>query len=244
MSTCSASPARLFPSAMLEFSDEVQAATPAATAILVRQIAERLEVLLLRRNDALKHMPGLWVFPGGKVEPDDDGQDEVAQAYTAACRELAEEAGIALAPDTLMPFSHWLTPTVVKRRFATWFFLAQVAETVAVQVDGREIVDFQWWDPADAVAAHQRGDLPMSPPTLVSLHDIEDLTQSSPLEVALQRRAPPHFFPRVVRDADRMVFLYPGDAAYDSGDLDRVGGVHRTIGAGGVFKYIPRSEAS
>ena len=240
----SASPARRSRRVVLELSEDVQPAAPAATAILVRHRNEHPEVLLLRRSDALKHMPGMWVFPGGKVEPDDDGQDEVTRAYTAACRELEEEAGITLTPADMMPFSHWLTPTVVKRRFATWFFLAQIAETVVVQVDGREIVDFQWWNPKAAIAAHQRGDLPLTPPTLVSLHDLEGLARSPSLSEAVQRRAPPHFFPRVVRDVDRMVFLYPGDAAYDSGDLNRVGGVHRTIGAGGVFSYVPRSEAS
>lgn len=227
---------------VLEFSQDVQPAAPAATSILVRQWNEHPEVLLLRRSDALKHMPGLWVFPGGKVEPDDDGHDEISRACAAACRELEEEAGIALAPDAMLPFSHWLTPTVVKRRFATWFFLAQVPQNVAVQVDGREIVDFQWWNPGDAVTAHQRGELPLTPPTLVSLHDLESLAGSPCLNERVQGREPPRFFPRVVREADRMVFLYPGDAAYESGDLSQLGGIHRTIGAAGVFSYQPRAD--
>lgn len=230
------------PSTVLDFSEEVQPAAPAATAIVVRRIGEGLEVLLLRRSDALKHMPGIWVFPGGKVEPDDDGHDEMYRARTAACRELQEEAGISLAPAAMMPFSYWLTPTVVKRRFATWFFLARWPEAATVEVDGREIVDFQWWSPTEAVAAHHGGHLPMTPPTLVSLHDIVNLAQFPSLDEAVQRREPPRFFPRVVRDSDRMVFLYPGDAAYDSGDLETAGGVHRTIGAAGIFSYVPRSD--
>lgn len=231
-----------FSSLVLEFSEEVQPAVPAATVILLRHTTRGFEVLLLRRSDALKHMPGMWVFPGGKVEPDDDGIDEMGRACTAACRELQEEAGISIAPSAMIPFSHWLTPTVVTRRFATWFFLVQVKEAVTVQVDGREIVDFQWWDPADAIAAHSRGDLPMSPPTLVSLHDVERLAQFPLPEELVQRREPPLFSPRVVRDADQMVFLYPGDAAYDSGDLDREGNLHRTIGAAGIFSYVPMAD--
>ena len=243
MSMFSASPAHRCPSVVLEFSEEVQSATPAATAILVRQVGKCPEVLLLRRSETLKHMPGIWVFPGGKVESDDGGEDELHKARTAACRELEEEAGISLTPDNLTPFSHWLTPTVVKRRFATWFFLAQVTETVVVQVDDREIVDFQWWSPGEAIAAHQRGALPLTPPTLVSLHDIEQLAHCASLEEAVQRRAPPRFFPKVVRDADRMVFLYPGDAAYESGELGADGSLHRTIGAGGIFNYVPNAAA-
>lgn len=242
MSMSNACPVRRSPSAVLEFSGEVQPASPAATAIVVREIPSGVEVLLLRRSDALKHMPGIWVFPGGKVELDDDGHDEIARACTAASRELEEEAGIAIAPAAMMPFSHWLTPTVVKRRFATWFFLARVGEAAAVQVDGLEIVDYQWWKPADAVAAHHRGVLPMTPPTLVSLHDIEALANCPSLEAAVQEREAPRFFPKVIRGSDRMVFLYPGDAAYDSGDLDQSGSVHRTIGAAGIFSYVPRAD--
>ena len=229
---------------VLEFSEDVQPAAPAATSILVRQWHEHPEVLLLRRSDALKHMPGLWVFPGGKVEPDDSGRDEISQACAAACRELEEEAGIVVQPDAMLPFSHWLTPTVVKRRFATWFFLAQVPQNVAVQVDGREIVDFQWWNPGDAVAAHQRGELPLTPPTLVSLHHLESIAGSPSLNETVQSREPPRFFPRVVREADRMVFLYPGDAAYESGDLSQLGGIHRTIGTAGVFSYQPMADGT
>ena len=51
---------------MLELSDTVSEARPAATAILVRFTDQSPEVLLLKRNEALKHMPGLWVFPGAK----------------------------------------------------------------------------------------------------------------------------------------------------------------------------------
>ena len=115
-----------FSSVVLEFSEEIQPAVPAATVILLRHTTNGFEVLLLRLSDALKHMPGMWVFPGGKVEPDDGGIDEMGRACTAGCRELEEEAGISIAPSVMTPFSHWLTPTVVTRRFATWFFLVQV----------------------------------------------------------------------------------------------------------------------
>jgi 8-oxo-dGTP pyrophosphatase MutT (NUDIX family) len=233
-----------FPSVVLEFSGEVQPAAPAATAILVREASAGLEVLLLRRNDTLKHMPGIWVFPGGKVEPDDSGPDDMTRACAAACRELEEEAGISIAPAAMTPFSHWLTPTIVKRRFATWFFLARVPDTVTVSVDGQEIVDYQWWKPDEAVAAHHDGALPLTPPTLVSLHDIETLKKGASLEAAVSDREPPCFFPKVVREADHMVFLYPGDAAYDTGDLEQVGGVHRTTGAEGIFRYVPKSEGA
>jgi 8-oxo-dGTP pyrophosphatase MutT (NUDIX family) len=182
-------------------------------------------------------MPGLWVFPGGKVEATDPGTGELEQARHAAARELQEESGITLDPEVLQPFSHWLTPVVVSRRFATWFFLGDVAGDQLVQVDGSEIVEHQWLAPSSAVALHHAGDLPMTPPTLVSLHVIEHAADVASLSAAMQHRSVQRFFPNVVREDERMVFLYEGDAAYESGNLGDQGPVHRTTGERGIFHY-------
>ncbi len=218
---------------VLEFSEEGSPTLPAASAIVVRQTHDGLETLLLKRSDELKHMPGLWVFPGGKVEDSDEGDDDLQ-----AARELQEEAGLSLPAESLLTFSHWLTPVVVKRRFATWFFIAEVGSKESVTVDGSEIVEHEWWRPGDAIRAHHEGELRITPPTLVSLHDLQVEDDPSMLLTQLGERAPPHFFPRVVRDGDQMVFLYEGDAAYESGDLTQQGAQHRTLGAQGIFRYV------
>jgi 8-oxo-dGTP pyrophosphatase MutT (NUDIX family) len=222
---------------VLELSDQETDAKPAATVILIRPAKEGVEVLLLKRSEALKHMPGLWVFPGGKVEAGDSGEGDFERARSAAARECHEEAGVALRSDMLAPFSHWLTPVVVKRRFATWFFWAQAPADTAVQVDDSEITAHQWWQPAQAIAAHHAGELPMTPPTLVSLHDLDALDRSACAATDLATRTPPTFFPKVIRDDEQMVFLYEGDVSYGTGDLSKEGIRHRTVGDRGVFRY-------
>ena len=223
---------------VLEFSEEASPALPAASAIVIRQSHEGLETLLLKRSDELKHMPGLWVFPGGKVEASDQGDNELEQARSGAARELEEEAGLSLPAETLLTFSHWLTPVVVKRRFTTWFFIAEVGSDEPVTVDGSEIVAHEWWRPGDAIRAHHEGQLSITPPTLVSLHDLQVEDDPSVLLSQLGERFPPRFFPRVVRDGDQMTFLYEGDAAYDNGDLSQQGAQHRTPGERGIFRYV------
>lgn len=227
---------------VLEFSESENEAVPAATSILVRQKEGGLETLLLRRSDALKNMPGLWVFPGGKVDPEDPGSDEQSCACAAAVRELGEEAGLALKVDALVAFSHWLTPPVVKRRFSTWFFLAPAPAAQAVRVDGQEMVEHRWLAPAVAISEHDAGRLPLTPPTLVSLHDLARYETLDSLLHAITSRPPPRFFPKVVRERDHMVFLYPGDAAYISGDLSLKGPVHRTVAREGIFRYLPQAD--
>ena len=223
---------------VLEFSEEASPALPAASAIVVRRTHDGLETLLLKRSDELKHMPGLWVFPGGKVEVSDEGDDDLEQARCGAARELQEEAGLSLPVETLQTFSHWLTPVVVKRRFATWFFIAEVGSDEPVTVDGSEIVAHDWWRPGDAILAHREGQLPITPPTLVSLHELQVEDNPAVLLAQLGERVPPRFFPRVARDGDQMAFLYEGDAAYESGDLSQQGTQHRTLGARGIFRYV------
>jgi len=95
----------------------------AATVILVRDAPEdggepSIEVCMLRRNLASEFVAGVYVFPGGAVDPDDYGNDIEALCpgrtdaeasallgiasgglafWVAALRECFEEAGVLLA---------------------------------------------------------------------------------------------------------------------------------------------------
>src|ERR1700704_6103634 len=89
---------------------------PAATVILLRGGSSALELLLVERNPSARFMGAAWVFPGGAVNPADGSGDSAHRK--AALRELQEEAGISLSdPESLTPFSRWITPAQVKIRF-------------------------------------------------------------------------------------------------------------------------------
>ena len=62
----------------------------AATLIIVRRDGAKPRLLMGRRNKGHSFMPGKWVFPGGRIDPDD------AHPEAAALREAQEE--IALDP--------------------------------------------------------------------------------------------------------------------------------------------------
>ena len=42
----------------------------AATVVVARDSADGVEVLMLRRNSKI-YFGGMWVFPGGRVDPED-----------------------------------------------------------------------------------------------------------------------------------------------------------------------------
>jgi len=222
---------------MMEFSDQVSEAVPAATVIMIRDGELGLEALLLKRNDALRNMGGSWVFAGGKVEADDPGDDDQARAESGAVRELREETGIIIERSDLIYFSHWLTPIAVKRRFATWFYLAPMPSDAQVVVDGSEMVAHRWLRPEVAIAEQMSGALKIPPPTLVSLTDLLSFqTVENAMNWARGRTAP-YFFPRVVPHDEGMVFLYEGDAGFDSNDPSVQGPRHRTVLRDGIFDY-------
>ena len=115
---------------------------PAATVILIREGVEGLETLMLRRNSKLEFVGGMWVFPGGRVDPEDwEGVaqgDELGAARRAAVREAREESGLTVSADAMVPFSHWCPPPITPKRFLTWFFIAPVSAG-SDEIDGGEI---------------------------------------------------------------------------------------------------------
>ncbi|HTH06773.1 MAG TPA: NUDIX domain-containing protein, partial [Ilumatobacteraceae bacterium] len=73
---------------------------PAATVMLLRDGQDGIEVFMLRRTNAAVFAGGMYVFPGGRVDPA-DGEPGSAEAFAvAAVRECYEEAGVLLAVDS------------------------------------------------------------------------------------------------------------------------------------------------
>ena len=191
---------------------------PAASVIALRRggkHADRgLEVLLLRRSDQASFMPGVWVFPGGAVDPQ-DGEGE-AGFRACALRELAEEAGLELdGPDELVPFSHWITPEAVSIRFDTWFFLALAPAHSRPQPDGSETVDAAWWQPRAALDAHRAGELSLVFPTIRQLESLLPYQRSEQALKAARGHEVETILPKVVGEGSEQRVLLPGEPGYD-----------------------------
>lgn len=204
-------------------------ATPAATVILLRDADAGLETLMLHRTSKVA-FGGMWVFPGGRVEEADradaDADDEPG-ARRAAAREAAEECGLIVEPDHLVPFSHWTPPADTPRRYATWFFLAR-AGAGEVQVDGGEIRDHAWLTPTEVLERHRRGDVDLVPPTFVTLADLATHRDvDAALASAADRQPIPRYATRWGQTEGGIVALWAGDAGYDSNDPDAPGPRHR-----------------
>ena len=206
-------------------------ARPAATILLLRRGGKhadrKLEVLLVKRNEAARFMPGVWVFPGGRVEADelitgvagaetDTDADELAHR-AAAIRELAEEASIELDLSAeLVPWSRWITPEPVPIRFDTRFYLALAPAHSPPAADGSEVTDAAWMNPQEALERGEAGEIELVFPTIKQLESLAPYeTAGEALEAARSMVVEP-IMPMVVpaeSDAGWRM-LMPGDEGY------------------------------
>lgn len=170
---------------------------PAATVVLLRDGADGLEVWLQQRAPTLAFAAGMYAFPGGRVDEDEDisavahdvtdevtvwGDDDlsVVRAHlAAAARETWEESGVRLNPAALTPWARWVTPPGDTRRFDARFYLAACPPDQTPEPLTGEVAAGSWFAVRAAVDAFSAGSLPMWPPTistLTSLSEFEDVT--------------------------------------------------------------------
>ena len=210
----------------------------AATTLLARDRAGRLETLMLRRP-ASASFAQAWVWPGGVVDAADhprerhiDEAEELA-ARAAAVRELREETGLRTEADELVPYALWSPPRETRPRFRTWFFTGDRHDGVLVP-EPLEVEELEWVAPADMLDAHRRGEATLVVPTWVTLHQLAAIDSAAEL---LERAAagPFEHYETRMRDEGRW-FCWFGDAAFD--DAGAAGGArHRLETASLPWRY-------
>jgi len=190
---------------------------PSASVVLLRRGGKHgdraLEVLLLKRTEEARFMPGVWVFPGGGVD-DADGEGEAGHRVCAV-RELEEEAGIALpADEELVLFSRWITPEVISRRFDAWFFLALAPAHSPPEPDGAETTEAGWFEPKAALAAQETGKMALAFPTMHQLTSLLPFRTSAEAIEAHRGRAVESILPKVIGTEENHRVVLPGDPDY------------------------------
>lgn len=264
------------------------AATPAeprhaSTVVLLRDArttgtGSGLEAYLLRRQKTMAFAAGMYVFPGGSVDPRDESLPDAAwigprpetwapllnadeglakALVCAAVRETFEESGVLLAgpsegevvadttgedweadrlalidrtlsfaavleqrglalrADLLRPWAHWITPEVEPKRFDTRFFVAALPQGQRTRDVGGEADRVTWERPADALAASERGELGMLPPTAFTLNELSVYDDVDAVMAAGDARDVRPVLPKIVLgDDDEARLLLPHDEGY------------------------------
>ena len=97
-------------------------------------------------------------------------------------KEFVEKEQLRLACDQLVHFAHWVTPTMLPKRFDTHFFLAVAPEDHLAVHDGHESVDSVWITPAEVLEGASSGKYTVIFPTL---RNVEKLGDSDTVEAAI-----------------------------------------------------------
>jgi 8-oxo-dGTP pyrophosphatase MutT (NUDIX family) len=138
-----------------------------------------------------------------------------------ALSELLDRRSLAVRTDLLAPWAHWITPRFEHRRYDTWFFVAALPAGQAARDVSGESDQARWVRPADAVAAADRGDAAMLPPTRSVLGELADFPSVAAVLDATGGRTIEPIMPGWLDDGGRVWALLPGDPGFPGDDHGR-----------------------
>ena len=277
--------------------------TPASTVILTREYHGELQVYLLKRSTSSGFQAGNYVFPGGRVDPQDRDSGlwlphvdmdpkgisgrlgesltwEEALGYAvSAIRETFEEAGVFLAhrgkraggnldsirerrvtgklPEGwfneevvsggwilelsgLARWSHWITPVVRRQRYDTRFFSVFLPPGQECSPDTRETTYGIWLNPREGVERNLRGEIHLSLPTFVTLHELLEYSNLEDLAKAVETRPWGEArTPKLIMVSKVPLVLLPWDPLYhEEFDVDETELEMRPLDVGEPFSRI------
>jgi 8-oxo-dGTP pyrophosphatase MutT (NUDIX family) len=140
--------------------------------------------------------------------------------------EMLEREKLYLVADDLVPWANWITPSASPKRFDTWFFVAAAPDEQLVTVNPTESTRHLWLAPEAALAACERGEMRLAPPTQLTLRDVAASFARHASLAALLRaertRATPPVLPRVRIDVAGREAVMPWDPGYAALDGESV----------------------
>jgi 8-oxo-dGTP pyrophosphatase MutT (NUDIX family) len=212
----------------------------ASTTLVLRDGPSGPEVLMVKRSMQASFMPGSYVFPGGAVDAADaevaidephaalaerigrvTGVGARAAAHAvAALRECREECALDLGSTrALQPWSRWVTPLGLPKRFDTLFFVARTPQGQVPRPDEGETTTLEWIAPRAALEGHAAGTFQMEFATVATMRSLLPFARLDDIlaHAAAQRELRP-VHPRLMLDAQRRItgVLLAGDAGYDA----------------------------
>jgi 8-oxo-dGTP pyrophosphatase MutT (NUDIX family) len=129
--------------------------------------------------------------------------------------DIIADNGLELALDLLVPYAHWITPEGMKKRFDTWFFLAEAPPEQVGMHDGKESTDSIWLSPKEALDGGESGRFSLPFPTTRNLIKLGKRDSVAAALDDAQRSTIVSVMPIVSRDGDKRTLRIPVEAGYD-----------------------------
>lgn len=144
-------------------------------------------------------------------------------------RDQVLSEGWPLSFSRLRRWAHWITPRLMHSHFDTRFFVALLPPGQTCSPDERETVQGIWISPEEGLSENQKGEILLSPPTLITLHELLAYKNLSELEKVLTTRPWGEArFPRLVPLSDGALLVQPwdpmryGEVKVHAGELEKM----------------------
>jgi len=127
---------------------------------------------------------------------------------------LLADFGLVLDLAALTVFARWITPTMMPKRFDTWFYLAAAPADQLAQCDGWETVDAEWIEPAEALRLGIAGQRSVIFPTRMNLKLLAEASNAAEAVSLASARPLVTVEPRMIDGPDGRVLVIPSNAGY------------------------------
>lgn len=178
----------------------------------VREAFEESGILLARHKSARgPNAPLVSSEVAEKLGVDRGAIDRREKSFL----KLIADNDLILALDSLVHFGHWITPTMMPKRFDTHFYVAPApADQVAV-CDGRETTDAVWLGADAALKMEEDGEATIIFPTRMNLIKLSRAVSVSDAAKRFAAEAVVTVLPEVGKDEDGVPCLFiPEEAGY------------------------------
>jgi 8-oxo-dGTP pyrophosphatase MutT (NUDIX family) len=170
----------------------------------VRETFEEAGVLLWRPSDH-----GAEMFEEIRTRRMEHGLPE------GWLKDFLVSGGCQLEFSRLGRWAHWITPEAMPRRYEARFFVAFMPQGQECMPDLIETTDGIWIRPEKALSENLKGEIPLGPPTLITLHQLMDYEDLDALRREVEARSwGDALLPRMIKLSRGAIILEPWDPLY------------------------------
>jgi 8-oxo-dGTP pyrophosphatase MutT (NUDIX family) len=149
-----------------------------------------------------------------------DGDERAGAARDAVAKggrpflDLIRELDIHVDLAALTVFARWVTPTIMPKRFDTWFYVVRASGDQLAVCDGWETVDAEWIAPGEAIRLAAAGERTVIFPTRMNLQLLAESSSGADAVRRAGERVLVTVEPRLEQRPGGAVLVIPADAGY------------------------------
>ena len=170
----------------------------------IREVFEEAGILLAKRRDG--------AAMSGEACPMEVRQavDKGETAFIDVITDL--EARLDLSALTV--FARWITPSMMPKRFDTWFYAVNAPAEQVAACDGHETVDAEWIAPSEVLRLAEAGERKVIFPTRMNVQLLAEADSAADAVARAAARTLVTVEPQVEKRDSGRVLVLPRDAGY------------------------------